>query len=93
MTLEGSGKWPEDPEAVGKTKASFLLQLAKGLQVEHGLWSLASEESLVKTPNMIINYIRICTNLIVKGFVSCLFQYSTDNVFRKIRKNEMGMCV
>jgi U3 small nucleolar RNA-associated protein 22 len=29
LTLEGSGRWPDDPLAVQKMKAAFLIQIAK----------------------------------------------------------------
>lgn len=31
ITLEGSGRWPDDPAAVSKTKTAFLLQVGKPL--------------------------------------------------------------
>lgn len=32
ITLEGSGRWPDDPAAVRKTKTAFLLQVGKPLE-------------------------------------------------------------
>lgn len=36
LQLEGSGKWPVDPEAVEATKLAFLLKIARSLEAQHG---------------------------------------------------------
>lgn len=35
--LEGSGQWPQDPEAVQRVRAAFQLRLAEVLTQEHRL--------------------------------------------------------
>ena len=44
--LEGSGRWPRDPAALAKTRASFQLRLAAVLHADFGLKAVATEDFL-----------------------------------------------
>lgn len=46
MFVEGTGKWPEDPEAFYKLKAALGLQIAVKLREAHGYESLPSEDAV-----------------------------------------------
>eukprot|EP00271_Cylindrocystis_brebissonii_P021894 TRINITY_DN8150_c0_g1_i1.p1 TRINITY_DN8150_c0_g1~~TRINITY_DN8150_c0_g1_i1.p1 ORF type:complete len:850 (+),score=167.59 TRINITY_DN8150_c0_g1_i1:1152-3701(+) len=46
VQLEGSGKWPDDPAAVLKTKLAFCLAAAKRLRADHGVDVRASEDAV-----------------------------------------------
>ena len=42
--LEGSGKWPNEPEAFNKMKAAVGTQLAQSLQTNLGIYAMATED-------------------------------------------------
>lgn len=70
VTLEGTGKWPEDPEAYYKMKAALALQLATKLREEHGYEALPSEDAV---------------DLLVSGFVCrLLLQVDRDALVQQV---------
>ncbi|BBN14117.1 U3 small nucleolar RNA-associated protein 22 [Marchantia polymorpha subsp. ruderalis] len=46
IQLEGSGRWPDDPVAIQKTKLAFCLNIADSMQVKWGVHCVASEEAV-----------------------------------------------
>lgn len=46
IQLEGSGKWPDDPVAIEKTKLAFCLKVAERMEQREGLHVIASEEAV-----------------------------------------------
>ncbi|KAH7300451.1 hypothetical protein KP509_24G063300 [Ceratopteris richardii] len=46
IQLEGSGKWPTNPDAIEKTKASFCLKIAESMKRIHGIKCIAAEDSV-----------------------------------------------
>eukprot|EP00798_Chlamydomonas_sp_ICE-L_P031575 gene31575-6769_t len=61
VQLEGSGRWPENPEAFKKMKAAMGLQLAEALHRNHALHTSATEEAI---------------DVLMDGFVFRLVLYS-----------------
>ncbi|CAM6124508.1 unnamed protein product [Calypogeia fissa] len=46
MQLEGSGRWPDDPVAIQKTKVAFCLQIADSMQQKWGISCIAAEDAV-----------------------------------------------
>ena len=65
VMMEGSGKWPEDLEAVRRLKAAFHIQLAKALGKQHGLKTQAytTHVDVVKVRGAILgDYVFVASN-------------------------------
>ncbi|KAG6557753.1 hypothetical protein Mapa_000520 [Marchantia paleacea] len=46
IQLEGSGRWPDDPVAIQKTKLAFCLNIADSMQLKWGVYCVASEDAV-----------------------------------------------
>ena len=46
VQLEGSGRWPEDPESIEKTKAMMALQLAEQMRKSYAMPHIISEDAV-----------------------------------------------
>lgn len=46
VSLEGSGRWPDDPIAIEKTKTMMAIQLAESLRKSYAMPSIVSEEAV-----------------------------------------------
>lgn len=46
LQLEGSGRWPDDPVAIRKTKVAFCLKIADSLQEKWGVCCVAAEDAV-----------------------------------------------
>ena len=46
VQLEGSGRWPEDPTSIEKTRAMMAIELAESLRKSYAMPSIVSEESV-----------------------------------------------
>lgn len=46
VSLEGSGRWPDDPVAIEKTKAMMAVQLAESLRKSYAMPSIVAEEAV-----------------------------------------------
>ena len=46
VSLEGSGRWPEDPVAIDKTRSMMAVQLAESLRKSYAMPSIIAEEAV-----------------------------------------------
>ncbi|CAK9267471.1 unnamed protein product [Sphagnum jensenii] len=46
LQLEGSGKWPDDPIGIAKTKSAFCLEIARSMQEKWGVGCIATEDAV-----------------------------------------------
>lgn len=46
VSLEGSGRWPEDPDAIAKTRSMMAIQLAESLRKSYAMPSVIAEEAI-----------------------------------------------
>lgn len=75
--LEGSGKWPDNPDAYKKMKAAIGVQLAQSLLSTFSIYSIASEQYV---------------DVLYEGFVFRLTLYTERDLLALKRKNESGEC-
>eukprot|EP00897_Mesotaenium_endlicherianum_P009718 jgi/Mesen1/8775/ME000524S08069 len=79
IQLEGSGKWPDEPEAVRMTKLAFLLKIADSMEQQHGVHFQASED---------------CVDLLADGYafrVSIAYEKDPTLLDRSIFQTALGL--